>query len=207
MKLYTPEQPAPWIDIAEQEFRELGAADFPYPDNDADPSLWIREFPLGAWALEFGIEPKAYTDEAVKHFTFLEEAGIALPALEMQAARWSFSRPRFEHVLYVAAANVNNSHYPDFIRGADPERQLRELVEALHTYVEWVRSTSQKLALFDIFRTQQYLYGELQAGAPKRIYLTDVEPALAATHHQGVRAQQWRDGLEHWERMRARYGD
>jgi|GEM_PF-2413863 len=207
MKLYTPEAPAPWIGTAEQKFREMGAADFPCPDNDVDPRLWMREFPLGTWALEHGIEPEAYTVEAAKHFTFLEEAGIALPSLEMQAVPWSFSRPSFEHALYVTAANVDNAYYPDFIRGADPEQQLRELVRSLHTYVDWVRNSSQKFALFDIFRTRQYLYGRLGMNAPKRIYLVDVEPALAATHHEGVRVQQWRDGLDDWERMRARYGD
>lgn len=202
MKLYTPENPAPWGDTAEQLFRLEGAAEYPCPVDVNGSQLWVREFQLGSWALEHGIEPAEYMSEVHKHFTFLEECGVNLPDLEMQATERSFSQPGFEHALYAATTDVGNSRYPDLIRGPEPERALSELLNSLHTYVEWVHDSPQKLALFDILAPKQYLYGELEPGASKQIYLIDVEPALAATQAAGGRTfQQWQDRLEQWNAL------
>jgi hypothetical protein len=208
MKLYTAEEPAPWIGTAEQIFRQEGAGDYLREDNGDDARRWMREFHLGSWALEHGIAPEEYVAEVCKHFTFLEKCGVALPSLEMQATEQSFSQPSFEHALYVSAAHVSNARYPKYMRTPESKQAVRELLDSLHTYVEWVHDSPQKLALFDILPLKQYLYGELEPGSPKRIYLIDVGPALAATQPTGGRTfQQWQDRLEDWEILWAARSD
>ncbi len=196
MRLYTPDEPAPWINTAEEIFRQQGAGGFPCEDNEEYPQRWLREFPLGSWALEHSIEPGMYVAEVYKHFSFLEQCGVAIPSLEMQATNRSFSEPSFEHALYVSAAHVGNSRYPDTIGSPEPKRVMRELAGSLHTYVDWVHGSPQKLALFDVLLLTQYLYGELEPGA-KRLYLVDVEPALGATQAAGGRTfQKWQERVE-----------
>lgn len=206
MKLYSPDEPAPWIGTAEQMFRQSGAEEFPSPDNDENPQRWLREFPLGSWALEHNIEPDTYVTETCKHFTFLEQCGVAMPSLEMQATDRSFSEPSFEHALYVSAANVDDARYPEFLGGPESKQLIRELAGSLHTYVDWVHDSPQKLALFDVLLLKQYLYGELEPGV-KRLYLVDVEPALAATQPSGGRTfQDWERRVEAFKAWSASWG-
>lgn len=204
MKLYTPDEPAPWINSAEQIFRQKGAANFPCEEKEEYPRRWLREFPLGSWALEHSIEPDMYVAEVYKHFTFLEQCGVAIPSLEMQAMNRSFSEPSFEHALYLSTAHVHNSRYPDTIRGPEPKRVIRELAGSLNTYADWVGESSQKLALFDVLLLTQYLYGELEPGV-KRLYLVDVDPALGATQAAGGRTfPKWQDRVEDLKEWSAR---
>lgn len=205
MKLYTPDEPAPWINDAEQIFRQEGAAHYPCPDNEDDPQRWLREFPLGSWALEHSIAPDEYVAELYKHFSFLEQCGVATPSLEMQPTDRSFSQPSFEHALYVSTANVDDGLYPEFVGGPEVAQAIRKLAGHLHTYVDWVHNSPQKLALFDILSLKQYLYGELVPGV-RRLYLIDVEPALSATQAGGGRTfQMWQGRVEDLNAWSARW--
>lgn len=179
IKLYEPEEFVPWIGEAERIFREEGAATYPCEAEQGDHQLWLREFALGSWALTCDVTPEEYVTNVQAHFDYLEQAGVALPSLEMQVREQSFSQPDAGTTLYVATDHVDYQS-PEFIRGPEIDQASRELSNALHEYVYWVSTSPQRLALFDVLRLRQYGYGSLADGE-KKLYLLDVEPALAVT--------------------------
>lgn len=193
---YTPEnlphQPPPHI----MQLLEP-AAYTPYrsPLRDPqDPNYWWRLLPNANMAehtkplgtlrnRDKAIPAEEAVETADRHFEFLSTLGIKNPIVEMYLTDGGRNRPRnhSSRRLFTLNDHVTGLTGPN-IQYDVPELKpmLRLIGSRLLEYTRWVeKSISERYILWDIFRSQQYIFGTTARVSSQETFLIDTDPFLS----------------------------
>lgn len=138
-------------------------------------------------------DPHALPELMEEHFTRLTGYGVNVPSFEFQIHTSRQKRQptslteMYMLVDYVAGQSPFQNHDNreiDNVPGTPEEFDL--IIEGLRKYQEWSRQ--EKHVILDVFRPQQYLYGQNVAhgpSAPSQWWMVDVEPAFSRWADEG----------------------